>query len=223
MTGSPRPGTVSETKAILAKGDNDLALSRLPKPVVLPLTLAACMPVTGTQSEFLTPASDGIYTPGWQILDNGDLSGFLKSNGNGVSFAIGTIPGEGLIAVSGIIPGSKVGATPTTGGANFDATYRVLEVADVAIDDDGTVNGTSNGETGNINLVADFDNATLVGSSGDLAINGVILPSSLDGSVEWRGHQGLLDGRIDGSQAFGAFHGANDVIVFSGGFVASAP
>ena len=136
------------------------------------------------------------------------------------------IDGEGLFAVAGLFPGTSVTARPS-GSASYSGVYNLIEIEDIAISD-GEINGRRTLQSGDLTLLANFGSNTIVSAPGsDLAVNGSMVGTDLNGTVRYNGVTGNLDGLVGGNQAIGAFHGEGNVgpgtqddYMYAGGFIA---
>ena len=153
---------------------------------------------------------------------------YRASPGNfgGYAFQTGGIDGEGLFAVAGLFPGTSV-TRPPSGTASYFGEYNLIAIDNIAIRN-GEINGDRTLHTGDLVLLADFDNNAIFSAPGsDLAVNGAIDVTGINGTVRFNGVTGSLDGLVGGNQAIGAFHGEGNVgpgtdddYMYAGGFIA---
>ncbi len=178
-----------------------------------------------TNSGFLTPNASGVITGGVDNDGQQVRRTVADSTGNGFAFAGGTNE-DGLAAYSGVIPDSTGGAVVTEGSATYATDYTLYRVTDIVLDEsgfgEGFISGTPAVVTGNITLTADFDGATLTGTSEFLTVNGQINGSNLSGGVTYRDVDGELDGVIGADRTVGAFHGNDKDLIYAGGFIGTA-
>ena len=142
----------------------------------------------------------------------------FDANYGGVAYVIG-VDLEQYEAWAGVMPNSTVGAEMDNGSATYTGQYSLAKVSGVDLVND-TPTGNAGADFGNITLTADFDRQTIIGSDGDLEIDGRIDGTALSGDVEYEGIDGELQGVIGADAAIGAFHGHDSDTVYAGGFVA---
>ena len=123
-----------------------------------------------------------------------------------------------LFGTAGIAPTPQFNTAPTSGTVAYFGPYEVYEVTGVDVSG-GFISGTGERVTGDINLVGDFDDNTLTGSSGNLIVNGELNGNVLSGSVTFNGTRGALQGGADSDKAVGAMVGNTNDTLFSGGFL----
>lgn len=192
--------------------------------------LVCALSVTGCASTSLGIGGTPDYTvTGFSTPSTGSLASIPVSLGNetndrifisgigGAAYVTGTTD-EGARAFAGIIPGTDAGATVTSGTIVYDTNYEIISIEDIFVSG-GFLTGQQDKRTGSMTLTADFNANTLRGSDSVLQVNGTILNSDINGFVRYSGINGPLDGVIGADAAVGAFHGNNDRIVFSGGFI----
>lgn len=191
------------------------------------VALAGCQlsQEAATNSGFLTPNASGVITGGVESDGQEVRRTVTDSTGNGFAFAGGTND-NGLAAYAGIIPDTTGGDVVASGSATYDADYTLYRVTDVNLTEtrfgEGFVTGTPTVVTGNLTLTADFDAATLSGTSEFLTVNGVINGTNLSGGVTYRDVAGDLIGVVGSDRTVGAFHGNNADLIYAGGFIGAA-
>lgn len=181
------------------------------------LALSACVVTQdqATMSRFTTPTSGGF------VIENFNNMSSLRERdiqGDGFAYASGSITNEGLIAVSGVIPGSTGGAVVSSGSATYAGRYELLRMSNIDLSG-GFISASQTQRTGTINLLANFSNGTLTGQSGGLSINGVVSGTGISGGVTFEGVAGDLTGVIGDDKAIGAFHGNSANLIYAGGFL----
>ncbi len=135
-----------------------------------------------------------------------------------VSLIAGREEGVGLRAYAGIIPDQPV-QSDLTGNATFTGPYAVAFIEDIAITDN-FVRGRNSLLRGTITLDADLSTLSFSGTDQVLTVDAQIRDDNvLDGQVTVLGVAGTLQGEIGEDRAFGAFHGADETHLMSGGFV----
>lgn len=143
-------------------------------------------------------------------------------NGNGFAMKIGQ-EGFKMAAYSGVVEGTTGGDIVTTGEATFRGTWVLggFQKIDI-LSSSPSIETLADG--GIIEVTADFDKGTLVGSSngasGTLVVNGEIAGAALGGAVTYRDAEGPLTGVIGDERAVGAFHGKGSDFIYAGGFLA---
>lgn len=189
------------------------------------LTACGLSQEAATSSGFRTPSASGVLTSGIDVSQR-RTSTLSDNNGGGVAMVSGTRGDDGFAAYAGVIPGTDVGASGVSGSATFVGRYRAAQIVDINLtktsNTTGFLTGTSNIFGDDITLTADFDAATLTGTSDNqvLSVNGQIgSGTTLGGSVRYLGVSGVLQGVVGVDGAVGAFHGNNAETIFAGGFV----
>lgn len=194
-------------------------------PVSCALILSACTDTSDViDSGFADVSASGDFD---RDLDGSQtiISRVITNGSNGFAHQTGVDADSGkLISEVGLLPTSSVSALPTSGSAIYSGIYDVSGVTDADLSDDGLVTGQPYIGSGSITLNASFNNGTLRGTSddGDLVVRGTFDSKDLDGSVEYKGMDGDLDGLIGGDETIGIFHGEDDGEIFAGGFGATA-
>ena len=174
---------------------------------------ASCGPAAqnGVKGVYQTPATTGEFDVTLVETQSAVIDGT-------VSFIAGREEDAGLRAFSGVIP-NQPDQPDLIGNATFTGDYAVAFIDEISITDD-FVTGRNTLMTGTITLNADLPQQTLSGTNGALTISSRIMNGrDLVGSVNMLGVPGELRGEIGDSRAFGAFHGADETHLFSGGFV----
>jgi hypothetical protein len=144
-------------------------------------------------------------------IDPKNSRSLTRKDDGGFAYQIGRVVGEKkFLGVAGIAPNTRVGDAPTIATASYDADY------DLAYADRTRI---ENPVSGKITLNADFNNGTLKGQSGGLAVDGTITGQNIGGTASYRGVDAKLTGRIGEERAVGAFAGHNDDAVVTGGFI----
>lgn len=181
-------------------------------------SLSACNFIQNlsTDSGFRTPSASGFYSSGIDITRSGRE---IDASGDGFAYAAGGKDGEGLKAISGLIPGTEVNFRPNTGSGTFTGRYELSQFSGIDINGD-EIYGFASNVSGAISLNADFENDTLTGSAGNLTVNGTMDGRTLGGTVAYRGLSGPLRGLVGGDKTVGAFHGNNANLIYAGGFIA---
>ncbi|WP_292021455.1 hypothetical protein [Maritimibacter sp. UBA3975] len=167
-------------------------------------------------SSFWTRGSPSDLAIEAAALNNAELASVADPAIGGVTFLVGT-DSDSALGYAAVNFGSAPGTTVTTGGATYDASYRVVQLSNVK-KSGSTLTADTLIDSGLITLTADFDAGTLTGSSGDLDVAGLILVNDLNGAVSFRSVAGALDGEIGADGVLGAFHGSTGGTVYAGGF-----
>ncbi|MBB5722563.1 hypothetical protein FHS72_002189 [Loktanella ponticola] len=191
-------------------------------PVSVLLLSAAAMSACETTQDQATMS--GFTSPSSTGRISGDLSGnpvvpIIDEDGDGFSFTAGSVSGEGLKAVAGLVAGTDVSFRPSVGSASYDGVYALTYVDDISLDN-GYIRGERDATSGAITLTADFARGTLVSSNSPVTVNGKLDGRDLSGTVSYRGVNGQLDGLVGGDKTVGAFHGNNANLIYAGGFIA---
>ena len=179
--------------------------------------LSGCLEADQTASGFKTPIAEGVMSgnSNSNVAFGGDGS---PVTGNAYSYQAGGIKDEGFQAYSGIVPGADVSAPPTTGTATMTGRYEVAVVEGIFTTGE-TVNGLGGTRSGSLTLEANFANGTLVGSGGQLSVDGTFSGTTLSGTATYDGLSGPLRGLVGSDEAIGVFHGNSDSAVHAGGFI----
>lgn len=182
--------------------------------------LAACSSrqEQATNSSFATPDSSGSFSA---PLGSAATRVVKDANGEGYAYQVGT-DSRGLAGQSGLLPGTTTQPWASTGTATFKGTYNLLEVSGIGISND-RISGVRSASGGSITLTADFAKNTLTGTSsgGLLVVNGAMTGNAMGGTVTYKGVAGDLTGVAGTDQAFGAFQGNNENLIYAGGFSAA--
>ncbi len=192
-------------------------------PVTCALILSACTDTSDViDSGFEDVDASGNFEHRLDPKQN--ISDVVFAGNDGFSYQVGVLEGEGFVAEVGMLPTTSVSALPTSGSAIYTGIYELAGIEDSFIDDDGDLHGQPIFESGVISLSASFGNGTLKGESnnGNLIVNGNFDGKNLDGSVEYNGIDGDLDGLIGGDRTVGIFHGHDDENIYAGGFIADS-
>ena len=171
------------------------------------------------------PTANGTF-PGIAAADTTVVS---DGAGNGYAFAyagadagdFGGTAGPANLAVAGLLPGTAVGATPTTGTARMTGTYRMV-VIDNASATTAPETWTVSRPTGAVTADIDFATGALTGASADGALT---LTASGDagfsqgfaGDVTYRGTAGRFAGVIGPDDAVAALTGSGGGTFYAGG------
>lgn len=191
-------------------------------PVSCALILSACTETSDViDSGFADVSASGDFD---RDLDRDQpiIVGGLEDSGDGFAHHTGIDADDGeLISEAGLLPTTSVSSLPTSGSAVYFGIYEVSGVHNADLDD-GVLTGQGFLEAGAITLNANFNNGTLRGTSddGDLVVRGNFDSKDIDGSVEYIGVDGDLDGLIGGDRTVGIFHGEGEGEIFAGGFIA---
>lgn len=184
-------------------------------------TLPACTDLikdANTHSNFSTPNSVGIYSTALSSQRSGRDTAL---DGDGYGYRVGARSSTGLIGQSGIIPGTSVAAAPTSGSVGYSGTFELAKITGISLSGN-QIGGFSSYDGRSLSLTASFDDNTLSGTSGDLAVNGAISNGQLSGNVIYDGLSGTLDGVIGADRAVGVFHGNGPDAIYAGGFLVDA-
>lgn len=203
--------------------------------------LAACAACGGSgfstpvKSLFVTPNADGSIQQANAFLGGATTEDPVISalTGNGYSIHVGISPDNGIRGWAGVVPGAQVSAQPPSGTATMSGGFKVQSVE--------IFNATSNDiqtsgrffDSGELDLVADFDAMTLTGARRPRVINtptgplaqtpinvaGTFNGTELSGTVTYDGVTGPLSGIIGGNEAVGVFHGNSATQLHAGGFI----
>lgn len=192
-------------------------------PIACVFTLTAC---TET-SDFIDSSFEDVDASGnfeHSLDPSQNISDEVSAGSDGFAYQVGVLEGEGFVAEVGMLPTTSVSALPTSGSAIYTGIYELAGVEDAFLDDDGDLHGQPIFESGVISLSASFGDGTLTGESnnGNLIVDGTFDGKNLDGSVEYNGIDGDLDGLIGGDRTVGIFHGHDDENIYAGGFIADA-
>lgn len=137
-----------------------------------------------------------------------------------IAFVAGREEGAGLRAFAGVLPDQAI-QPPVSGNAAFSGDYSVAFIDEIEITDN-FVTGRNTLMNGTITLNADLSDQTLDGSDGVLSVTSRFdSAGAITGTVNVLGVSGELRGEVGDVRAFGAFHGADDTHLYSGGFVTS--
>jgi hypothetical protein len=183
------------------------------------ISCTAAIQDAATSSGFVTPQGP------FGSIENGmtqTLFGLeFDADGEGYAYQSGSVPDEGLTAVSGLLVGTNTRFWPGQGSATFSGAYEMAVVSAISLND-GTISGLQNRREGDLTLTADFAGHTLRGRSSDglLQVRGEMDGRFMSGSVVYDGVVGDLQGRAGSDQAFGVFHGNNLDLIYAGGFIA---
>jgi len=193
-----------------------LSMSALVCAVAL---LSACETTQdqATMSGFTSPSSSGRISGS---LSNQPIVPIIDADGDGFSFTAGSVEGEGLLAVAGLVEGTDVSFRPSVGSGTFEGIYALVYVDDISLSGN-YIQGQRDATSGPITLTADFANRTLTSTNSPVTVNGRMEGRDLSGTVQYRGVNGQLDGLVGGDKTVGAFHGNNADLIYAGGFLAN--
>lgn len=190
--------------------------------------LAACESTqdAATQTGFRAPNASGFITSGVATTPGrGAARKVEDAQGDGYAYSVGNSSreGDGFVGFASLLPRTSVRPQPNRGTATYDASYNVLMITGIDLNGQ-LLSGQIRGDSGNITLRADFDANTLNGSDGDLRVRGELVDGqrSFGGRVNYRGVQGALRGRAGSDEVVGAFHGNDENLIYSGGFLGDA-
>lgn len=181
-----------------------------------------------TTTRFVNPSAAGAIDIG--LVNNVRTQVEETSPGSGIGYAIqtGAIPGDGLFAVAGILPGTaSVLTPPPVGSASYFGSYNLVSISNINIAG-GQITGTPTVHSEPLTLIANFANDKLVDDGGsNLTVRGTVIGSDIGGLVIYNGVEGNLDGLIGGNGTVGVFHGEGNVgpgtqddYMYAGGFIA---
>ena len=139
----------------------------------------------------------------------GGIGRNINGNTNGFRWAYGSVRGTNeFLGAAGFYREPEVGSEIATGSITYNARYQLAITSD-----------SNPGRSGDITLIASFDDKAVTGAADGLSVDGSFVGKDLNGSVRIGGVTADLDGALGTDGIVGAFAGHDRNHVLVGGFV----
>ena len=163
-------------------------------------------------------------------IADADRTVVSDATGNGYAFAYadvnaadyGTGSGRANLAIAGLLPGTDVGITPTTGSARMTGIYNMVVVDNASAATDPAT-WTVTRPTGTVTADIDFSTGRLTGRSGDGALTltapaGTGFANGFIGDASYNGTPGQFAGVLGNNAAVATVTGQGGTGFYAGGF-----
>lgn len=208
--------------------------------------LSACSAATTSTSGAATGDPSifaGFVTQG-ETTSDGVISGIpsasttvVKSGSDGYAYSAALVDGanftsaggtsgeSAFIATAGVVAGTELGDAPISGTASYTGAYQLTHVT-IPSDQSAPTSSDYEQGSGSITLDANFNNSVITTST--TATTGSTLTVNDFGSsgntllmtANYRGVNGIVNGKIGTTRAVAAMAGSNSTGLFAGGFIA---